>query len=219
MTASKSRWTKRIGVILGSACLGCSMVPQAVVPTGSGTYAGVTSTGQPIVLSIRQDGQAVRGHGTVGGEPVAIAGPLAWTAVGSLLHANGSAATRELRLSPDGEELVLTGPGGVEEVLARQGEAGAAVAGPFTGSYEGADASGALVRAVITQSGGLFAGAGTLLGQPVGITGRVTSGSLAEGILVLADGSQARFEAELSADGQSVAVRGLGAPTTLRRRQ
>jgi hypothetical protein len=195
------------------------MTPQALVPTGSGTYGGVTSTGQRIVLTLQQEGRAVRGHGTVGEEPFVIAGPLAWTAVGSLLQANGAAATRELRLSADGEELILTTPDGTEEVLARQGDVATGAAGPFAGSYEGADAGGALVRAVIAQRGNLLAGAGTLLGQPAGITGRVTSGTVADGILILADGSQARFQAELSADGQSVAVRGLGAPTTLRRRR
>jgi hypothetical protein len=219
MTAIKSRWAAWIGVVFGVGCLGCSMTPQALVPTGSGAYAGVTSAGERIVLNLQQDGRAVRGHGTVGAEPFAVAGPLAWTAVGSLLQANGSAATRELRLSADGEELILTTPGGVDEVLVRQGDAAAGAAGPFAGSYEGTDAGGALVRAVITQSGSLLAGAGTLFGQPAGITGRVTSGTLADGILILADGSQARFQAELSADGQSVAVRGLGAPTTLRRRR
>lgn len=199
------------------AGLGCTAEPFVDQGTVSGTFEGVTLEAHPISLSLEQDGQAFSGHGTLGGQPVVIAGPVTFSALASLTHADGSFSTVHVTLSPDGESLSLQREGEAPTVLARSGPSGAATPGPFSGNYKAQGAEAPLARAVITQNGSLIAGIGIVLGEAVGIGGRVTASNEAKGILTFADESHAGFTAKLSADGQSVSVTGVGRPVVLAR--
>ncbi len=200
-----------VAIALACACGGGEPPPDEA----SGTFRGVSSDGAEIVLTLEQEGGAVRGRGTIGGEPVALAGARSWTASGTLVDAAG---TRPIRLG-------LAAEGGLLElvtrddsiVLERGADAEPAAPGPFSGTWEAEAAGGVAAEISIVQSGSLLAGAGTLLGDPVGVTGRV-EGSRAQGAVTWADESRVPFRAVLSDDGDEVTLSGLGADLALERR-
>lgn len=211
MTASFVRIVPALFVLVG-----CSLAPEPDRLAASGTFAGATPDGRPLVLVIEQDGSSVSGHGTIDGEPVALAGTRTWTAAATVLRAGGTFDRHSLALAPDGGTLFFTAAD-TDTLLLRTGPASPAAGGPFAGRYRPPGPEAAWARITLTQNGPLIAGTGVLLGQPVGITARAVSDVEAEGIVIFADDSQSRFAAELAADGRTVVVRGFGGPITLSR--
>jgi hypothetical protein len=197
--------------------MGCTVAPKAELFAASGTFHGVTAKGEPVVIVLQQEAFGVRGHGRVGDSPIAISAVQTWTAVGALLRDADRLAWRTISLTADGNTLVLEMPGERAVMLARGGQASGQPPGPFSGRYQAVGSDDGLAEVRLTQEGSLIAGVGTVLGQPVGVAARTTSATIAEGILSFSDGSQARFGAEMAADGQSVTVRGLGQPVLFRR--
>jgi hypothetical protein len=197
--------------------LGCSTIPIIEPQTVSGTFSGVTSEGGPVVLTLEQEGQAFKGQGTLNGQPIVIAGPLTWSAIGSLTHADGSLSLVKLSLSADSDMLTLENPEQPSLLLNRGGTPISQPTGPFTGKYQAVEGETVWAAVTLVQSGLLISGFGTVLGEMTGISGRTTAANEVNGIMLFLDESQVRFEAKLSADGQSITLLGLGAPVVLRR--
>jgi hypothetical protein len=203
-----------IGLMASGCARGFKVAPQTV----TGTYQGVTGDGGAIIVTLDERGQAFRGYGTVDGEPVVLAGALSWNAVGSLTASKGSSSIVSLNLSANNEKLTIRPMGQPAMVLVRGGSPIILPPGPFSGSYQAVQQGARLAEATIVQNGPLITGVGVILGDPAGITGQVTAPHTAEGVLTFLDKSRLRFEIELSEDGRSVTVRGLGAPVNLRKR-
>lgn len=204
-------------LLLGS--LAC--VPRLSVqrPALSGSFSGTAAGGEAVVLAFSEGDAAFRGEGSIGGAPVVLAGAVGWQGVGSLVHDDGTTELVELTLSADGERVVLERPGQEPLALERGGTPPpAAEGGPFAGTYRAMRERAPLAEVTLVQRGHLLAGFGVVTGDPVGVSGRVAETGVAVGAVTFADGSQARFQAELSADGASLTVRGFGEPVILRRR-
>ena len=185
----------------------------------SGQFAGVTQGGEAVVLSFSERQEAFRGEGTLGGEPLVVAGAAGWRGVGSLEARNGAPELVELLLSADGEALRVLRAGQPPLVLARQpSPASAAPTGPMSGRWRASSGRAPLAEVTLVERQGLVAGAGIVTGDPVGITGRALSARELEGLVTFLDGSQAPFRARLSSDGQSLAIEGFGEGVTLKRR-
>jgi len=179
----------------------------------SGSFGGETEDGVPIALIFTESAEAFRGQGTIGGRPAVVAGAVGWRGVGTLAREDGTAELVELSLTADGETVLLERFGAEPVPLHRTGAAPApAPAGPFSGSYRAELDGATLAEVTLVQSGELLAGAGVVAGDPAGVAGRTTGPRAAEGVVTLLDGSQTRFDAELSADGRTLVVRGFGAP-------
>lgn len=183
----------------------------------SGTFRGVTDQGIPIVLSISEEGGAFFGHGTLANAPVAITGVHRWSAVGTLTNTDGSFDLLEANLSADGEVLTVQRTGGPVILLTRESAPAPSAGGPFAGRYVAEEGQVPLAEATILQAGSLIAGVGRVFGESAGISGQVVGPRQVDGILTFQDESQVGFAAELSADGGTVKLTGLGAPVILRR--
>lgn len=198
--------------------LGCAATFVVEPQTGSGTFSGITPEGHSIVVTLKQEGQAFKGEGTINGEPIVLAGPLAWSAVGSLTRSDGSFSSVKVSLSADSEVLTIERLGRPAVVLNRGGTPVQLPSGPFSGSYRAVRGGTVLAEATIVQSGPLVSGVGIITGDPAGINGRVTAPNKVAGVITFLDESQVFFEAELSADERSVSLRGFGPPINLRRK-
>ncbi len=203
-----------ISLIASGCARGFKVIPQNV----TGTYQGLTEDGGAITVTLEEHGQAFTGHGTVDGEPVVLAGALAWNAVGSFTAPKGSSSIVSLNLSANNEKLTVQPMGQPAMVLVRGGAPIILPPGPFSGSYQAVQQGARLAEATIVQNGPLITGVGVILGDPAGITGQVTAPRTAEGVLTFLDKSQMYFEIEQSEDGRSVTVHGLGTPVNLRKR-
>ncbi len=185
----------------------------------AGSYRGVAEDGEAIVIRFTEEEAAFRGEGSIGGAPAVVAGAVGWSGAGSLVTAEGGAEPVELRLSADGERVVLERPGRPAVTLLRaDGAVPSGTGGPFAGSYRAARGRAPLARVTLVQSGELLAGFGIVTGDPVGVTGRVTGPATAAGLVTFRDGSQVDFRAELAPDGSALTVRGFGEPIALERR-
>ena len=220
VASRRQRWivVARFHLVLAAFALqACTVEPISEPLTVAGTYQGDTPGGAPILLTLEQDGQAFRGHGNIGGEPVAIAGPLTWTAVATMTHANGATTTHTVALEADGDTLRIEAPGQEPILLMRGGTASGPPPGAFSGTYAGVGDAAPFVRATLVQSGDLFSGTGVILGLPAGLGGRITEPGKAEGTATLPDQSQISFGLELSQDQRTLLLLGVADPITLRR--
>lgn len=188
--------------------------PQAL----AGPFSGTTDDGQAVVVSFSERQEAFRGEGTIGGEGIVLAGAAGWRGVASLQSGNGVAELVDLTLSADGETLTLERPGRTALELHKGGAPSPPLPpGPFSGSYRALRGRAPLAEVTLVQHGALLTGIGIVTEDPVGVTGRTTGPRQAEGVVTFLDGTQIAFEAELSAGGGSLSVRGFGEPVTLRR--
>jgi hypothetical protein len=203
-------------VLTAFAVQACAVEPISEPLTVAGTYQGDTPGGA-IVLTLEQDGQAFRGHGSIGGEPIAIAGPLTWSAVATMTHANGTVTTHILGLEAEGDTLRLEAPGQEPVLLMRGGTPSAATPGAFSGTYAGVGEAAPFVRATLVQTGDLISGTGVILGLPAGLGGRLTEPGKAEGTATFPDESQISFGLELSPDQGTLLLLGVADPIALRR--
>ena len=185
----------------------------------TGSFAGETADGRPVVVTFSESDEAFRGEGTIDGQPVVVAGAVGWCGMASLAGDDGGIERVELSLTADGETVVLAREGGETLTLDRASVlALLAPSGPFIGSYRAVRDRAPLAEVALVQSGALLAGVGIFAGDPAGIAGRATGPRAAEGVVTLANGSQTRFEAELAADGRSLVLRSFGEPLTMTRR-
>lgn len=211
------------GLLLLAATVCSACVPALTVepPRLAGTFRGDSAAGEPLVVTFDEDDQAFHGSGSEAGEPLVVAGPVVWHGVGSLVRADGSTRQVELRLSADGERLELVEGGDVPVVLERGAAVAEPSAGPsarlFSGSYRATRGPATLARVRLIQRGDLVAGSAAILGEPVGVSGRVRSPARMEGAVLFPDGSEVAFAAELSADGETLRMEGFGTPLTLAR--
>lgn len=211
------RCVTAVGALLFVVLAGCA-THRAIQPQVlSGPFSGQAADGKPVVVTFSEDAEAFRGEGTIGEEPVVVAGAVGWRGMGSLARADGGQALVELELSADGERLVLETTGSAPLTLVRGGTPAAAADGPFSGSYRARRSGATLAEATLVQRGSLLAGVAIVAGDAAGISGRI-SGRKAEGQVTFLDSSQVRFEAELAADGRSLLLRGFGEPITMSRR-
>jgi len=183
----------------------------------SGPFSGETEDGRAVAVTFTEDKEAFRGEGTIGDQPLVVAGAVGWRGVGSLAAADGSTELVELLLAADGETVALERQGKPPITLHRGGGPAASTSGPFSGSYRAKRDRATLAEVTLVQSGSLLAGVGIVAADPAGITGRATGPRAAEGVVTFLDGTQARFQAELSADGKSLVVRGFGEPIEMKR--
>lgn len=220
VASRRQRWTvvfAPIWVLITLALQACTVEPISEPLSVAGTYQGDGAGDAPILLTLQQVGQAFRGHGNIGGEPVAIAGPLTWTAVAAMTHANGAVTTHILALEAGGDTLRLEATGQDPILLIRGDPASVPSPGAFSGTYVGAGDAAPFVRATLVQGGDLLSGTGVILGQPAGLGGRVTEPGKAEGTATFPDESQMSFGLELSEDQRTLLVLGVADPITLRR--
>ncbi len=212
-----NRWRRYalwFAVVAASGCVSTHEVtPQSV----SGTFSGVTADGRQLVLTLQQADVGFSGHGTIDGDAFVVSGSQAWTGVGSITYADGSFSQVTLVLSGDSNTLSLEPVGQSPLTLSRGGAQIAPVAGPFSGRYTASGEGLPLAAVTVVQNGGLITGVGRILGQAAGITGATTGANTARGVITFVDESRASFDAELSADGQTMTIRGLGAPLVLQK--
>lgn len=197
-------------LVLLLGCSGASETPS-VPPPPSGTFQGTTAAGEPVVLTFAQQGGALEAHGELAGHNVVLAGPVVWSATGSLAGEDGPVVP--VRLQQIGRTVTLTTP---DEVIALDagGVAPEAPAGAWTGAYEAVQNGAVIADLNVTHTGSLLSGGGTVLGDAVALTARVSDDGRARGSLLYADGSQAAFEATRDAKG-TIALSGLSAPLEL----
>jgi hypothetical protein len=211
--------------LCGIALTSCT--PKLVVRQQrlTGTFSGLNQDGADVVVTFSEQGEAFRGHGTVAGEAIAIAGPVVWRGVGSLVEASGKSVPLQVELSADGDRVdLLLGYGGETLVLERGGANSLGPPGPFSGTFiarsstpgnEGRVAA----RFELVQSGTLISGMGAFVGDPVGVSALATGSGRARGFVTFRDGSQIEFRAELTADGAGLLLDGFGTSLTLERKQ
>lgn len=209
------------GPLLLLAASACTPALEVAPRHLDGTFRGTSPSGEPLIVTFAEEDQAFRGTGTVAGRPIVLAGPVVWRGVGALVQGDGGTRPVELSLSADGERLEmveLAGPPGEPVRLERGGASGApagSASGAFTGAYRAERGPGTLARVRLVQSGSLIAGSGAILGEPVGIAGRLVSASRAEGTVLFPDGSEVAFAAERAASGETLRLTGFGDPMTL----
>jgi hypothetical protein len=224
MTMRKTSWTPTMQlvasgalfILLLAACAHHRLVVQPQVL--SGPFRGETEDGRAVAVTFTENKEAFRGEGTIGDQPLVVAGAVGWRGIASLVSADGSSELVELSLAADGETVTLERQGKPPLSLQRGGApTPPAASGPFSGSYRAKRDRATLAEVTLVQSGSLLAGVGIVAGDPAGITGRVTGPHSADGVVTLLDGSQARFQAELASDGKSLSVRGFGEAIEMKR--
>ena len=205
--------------LLAVSLPGCAKPRPAVQrPVLAGSFHGATEDGKAVEVTFREESEAFRGEGTIGGEPIVVAGAVGWRGVGSLARGDGGAELVELTLSADGETVLLERSGRPAVTLERGGAAPPpAASGPFSGSYRAQRERATLAQVTLVQRGALLAGVGIVAGDPAGITGRASGPRTAAGLVTFQDGSQIRFQAELAADGGALTLRGFGEPISMQR--
>lgn len=208
-----------LAVNLAAAVLaaGCAPALRVTPPTPTGTFRGATASGDELILTFTEHGQAFRGEGTAGAEPVAVAGAVGWRGVGTLVRADGETVGVDLRLSADGETLVMEAGAAAPVVLTRGAPASPPEPGPLSGRYRTTTPGGLDAETTLVQSGALLSGAAVIAGDAAGVSGRMIEPDRAEGVATFLDGSQVRFEAVVAADRRSLTVRGFGRPLRMRR--
>jgi hypothetical protein len=184
----------------------------------SGSFSGQTGEGQPVLVTFSEDDdQAFRGEGAIGQDAIILAGVAGWRGTASLVRAGGRQAVVELKLSSDGERLVLESEGSAPLVLVRGGTPVITADGPLSGRYRAHKDGGKLADVSLVQRGSLLAGVAIVGGEPAGVSGQVAAANAARGVLTFLDGSQVPFTLESSADGKSLRVNAFGQDLTLDR--
>jgi len=193
--------------------------PEISRQTVAGTFEGRTDSGEEIVFQLGQTGDVVHGVGSDDGDPLVIGGAVAWSAFATLTQHDGSVSAAQMSLSGDGDTLTVRRRGFADLVLQRSESKPAAPPqeGPLSGIYEAHEAGQVAGTASIVQQGDLLYGMADLLGDAAGISARLVETNRAEGVMTFLDRSQVRFVAEFSEYGDSVVLRGLGAPIDLER--
>jgi hypothetical protein len=91
--------------------------------------------GREIAVSFEERERAFQREGTIGGEPLVLAGAVGWRGIATMLHGEADPSRVTLELSADGERLSLLEDGATPIVLARGGSLPAGVDGPFSGRF------------------------------------------------------------------------------------
>ena len=108
--------------LLGVSLAACAKPrPTVQRPVLAGPFHGATEDGKAVEVTFSQDREAFRGEGTIGGEPIVVAGAVGWRGVGSLARGDGGAELVELTLSADSETVLLEREGQPPVTLERGG--------------------------------------------------------------------------------------------------
>lgn len=200
------------------ALAGCAHKQETVtVQSPGGSYTGLMADGEPVNLFVSESKNGIMGQGAISGEPVVLSGVEVWSAAGTLLHSDGSTSLVRVYIEPGSDNLVIENLEEIPTVLESGGSSVAIDSGPFSGRYKVEGKHKGFASADIIQTGSLIVGAGTVLDQPVSITGQVTEPGSAVGSITYQDQSQILFKAVLSADGKNITFSGMGEPVTLER--
>jgi hypothetical protein len=208
-----------VAAILVLALSGCATRQTIRPQVLSGPFSGKTAEGKAVVVIFTESDEAFRGEGTIGDDPIVVAGAVGWRGTATLTRASGRQALVQLELSGDGQRLVVESAGGPSVVLARGGATPApAPSGPFSGGYRALKEGAILAEVSLVHRGSLLAGVGIVAGDAAGISGRATGARTAAGFVTFGDGSQVAFAAELAADGRTLRLEGFGEPIVMERR-
>lgn len=197
-------------LLLLLGCSGAAEAPPAASPP-QGTFEGTTAGGERVVLSLSEQGGTLEAHGEMAGRRVVLAGPVGWSATGSLASDDGAAVA--VRLQQVGRSVALTTPHEVI-VLDPGGVASEAPSGAWSGRYEATENGVVLAELHVTHTGSLLSGGGQILGDAVALTARLSGERRARGSLLYADGSQIAFAATRDGEG-TISLSGLSAPLEL----
>lgn len=215
---------RRIRVVVCTTLLawfvaGCALTPVADPPTAQGTFTGVTENGSPVTLSVTDDNGGFIGRGTIDDHPFVVSGAPLWRGVGTLMRADGSISTVVADLTADRDTLTLDRPGQPALVLERDGDTVPQAPGRFSGQYRSSssDADSLIFSATLVQADRLIVGVVQGYGDPVAVTARVSDENAFRGVVTFADGSGVGVTAELSEDGDSLTIEGLGRPLQFHR--
>jgi hypothetical protein len=207
-----------VGVLLATLAIGCATHKPIRPQLLSGPFSGKTAEGKPVVITFAESGEAFKGEGAIGDDPIVVAGAVGWRGTATLARASGRQALVELKLSGDGERLVLESAGSAPLVLARGGTPATAAHGPFSGDYRARKEGATLAEVSLVQRGSLLAGVAVVAGDAAGISGRAGEPRKASGVVTFLDGSQVPFDVELAEDGRTLRVDAFGQRLTMDRR-
>jgi hypothetical protein len=207
-----------LAALLSAIAVGCATHQTIRPQVLAGPFSGKTGEGKTVVITFTEKGEAFRGEGTIGDDPIVVAGAVGWRGTATLTRASGREALVQMELSGDGEQLVVESDGGPPLVLVRGGTPTPAASGPFSGGYRARKDGAPLAEVSLVQRGSLLAGVGIVAGDAAGVSGRATGPRNADGFVTFLDGSQIGFTAELAEDGRSLRVEGFGRPITMERR-
>ncbi len=202
-------------ITIALAIVGCAERRVIETQSATGIYSGVSNNGDSIVLTLEQGEYGFRGQGTINGKPLVISGINTWGANGTITYSDGSSSLVSLGLTPGSEDLTIESHGQPKITLKGGGTPVVQPSGPFTGTYRTVGSESNLATATIVQTGSLFSGNAEIFDQATAVTGRVTAPNKAVGIITYRDRSQESFRAELSADGKTVTLSGMGRPIVL----
>ncbi|NOX51432.1 MAG: hypothetical protein GXP16_12995 [Gammaproteobacteria bacterium] len=196
-------------VLLLSACGNDSSKAQHLSPI-KGLFQGTTEDGQEVVVSLEEVNGNVRLEGQIGGAHFVATASRTVAANGILLDSNGMRTPLRIQLSGSGQRLsIRTTSFGDLTLAPSPGKFENPGSGPFTGKYSANSSDGGLAELVIYQSGDLISGTGTVLGDRVGVAGRIVTPDSAVGHVVYSDGTQVQIRMSLDSANQ-ITVFGFG---------
>jgi hypothetical protein len=196
-------------VLLMSACGNDSSEVQHLSPI-KGLFQGTTEDGQEVVVSLEEINGNVRLEGQIGGAPFVATASRTVAASGILLDSHGMRIPLTIQLSGSGQRLsIRTSSFGDLTLAPSPGKFDPPQSGPFTGKYSANSNDGGLAELVIYQSGDLISGTGTVLGDRVGVAGRIVAPDSAVGHVVYSDGTQVRIRVSRDSTDQ-ITVSGFG---------
>jgi len=210
-----SAWRWIAIVALAGVVIGCARVPIESAPEVSGTFAGETREGRSTEWTFHQTENAIAGRGVLGAREYAVSGLVAWHGPAVFVSDEGDTTQGYITLSPDGEQAVISGLD-VPIELRRRGEPATTSPGRFNGHYIAG--SNAVVRLDLKQVGSLVSGLGFVNGKAVAVVGTIQETGTVSATVLFSDESRSPVTAELSDDGQSLSIYGLGGPVELTRR-
>ena len=210
ISLSKSAWLLVLIFILG-----CATLEKNPPPTMTGSFSGNASDGRSINANFIQDESALTGTGSFDGRRFAISSVASWYGPAVLIFEDGSRTEVQIFLSPDGRLVTVRGLGESMK-MTRTGDSAPLSSGPFAGVFS--EAGEPSIWLNLSQAGDLLAGTGYVNGRAVAVTGKTTSPTQANGVLLFSDGSRMGVRAVLSGDGDMLTVEGLGGPIDMKRR-
>lgn len=211
MNGTLSGSTRAGAVLVAAFVSGCASMPRQPAASLTGSFAGETATGAPIMLDLVQRDGGAFGRGELDGRPFALSALTRLDAPAVLVFEDGTRREAELGLSADGLHLVVRG---LEADLSRRGPTTPATRGAFAGRYV-ADGE-ALLELDLTQHDHLIAGTGWFEGRAVAVAGRVEADGEASASVLFADDSASAMRVRLERDG--LVVVGLGGEWRMKRR-
>ena len=188
---------------------GCGSTDDGDAQTSlSGSYTATTPQGEDIVITLEQNGGAIRVVGSVDDQPFSGVAHSQVMASGVAMTADGQTVPIEISPSAGGEQVVLN-VAGYGDLLLNAAPNQAVPSGPLTGLYEAEDGNAVIASIELRQSGGLISGSGEVSGGEVGVFGNLVDDNLVKAFVVFRDNTRANISVEILND-DTLAVVGLG---------